>query len=159
MVKFKWKFIKKISLDKSEFKDWYTNDLGAVVTKSDLISCTCCNEKNSHKMRCYRLDCNSTECNVDELCLEKYKILQCSRKPEVLCLYKLNEHGDGVKINIKRRGMSSELKDIINELIFEKDISMPKRILIQLSKKKYNEGENAIDKPTLEQVQNYIKYL
>jgi hypothetical protein len=33
------------------------------------------------------------------------------------------------------------------------------RILIQLSKKKYNEGENAIDKPTLEQVQNYIKYL
>ena len=68
MVKFKWKFIKKINLDKSEFKDWYTNDLGAVVTKSDLISCTCCNEKNSHKMRCYRLDCNSTECNVDELC-------------------------------------------------------------------------------------------
>ena len=55
--------------------------------------------------------------------------------------------------------MSSEVKDIINELIFEKDISMPKRILIQLSKKKYNEGENAIDKPTLEQVQNYIKYL
>ena len=73
MVKFKWKFIKKISLDKSEFKDWYTNDLGAVVTKSDLISCTCCNEKNSHK------------------------ILQCSRKPEVYYkLYKLNEHGDVV---------------------------------------------------------------
>jgi hypothetical protein len=45
--------------------------------------------------------------------------------------------------------MSSEVKDIINELIIQKDISMPKRILIQLSKKKYNEGENAIDKPTL----------
>ena len=36
---------------------------------------------------------------------------------------------------------------------------MHKKIMIQLSKKKYNEGENAIDKPTLEQVQNYIKYL
>ena len=62
------------------------------------------------------------------------------------CVYKLNDHGDDVKINIKRRGMSSEVKDIINELIYEKDISMPKRIMIQLSKKKHNEGENAIDK-------------
>ena len=59
MVKFKWKFIKKINLSKSEFKDWYTNDLVAEVIKNDLINCTCCNEKNSHKMRCYRLDCNS----------------------------------------------------------------------------------------------------
>jgi hypothetical protein len=41
--------------------------------------------------------------------------------------------------------MSSDVKDIINELIFEKDISIPKRILIQLSKKKYNEPKNAID--------------
>ena len=57
------------------------------------------------------------------------------------CLYKLNDHDKDVAINKKSRGISSEVKDVINELVFDKDISMPKRIMIKFSKskKKYNE--------------------
>ena len=35
MVKFKWKFIKKTNLNKSNFQDWYLNDLVATVIELD----------------------------------------------------------------------------------------------------------------------------
>ena len=43
--------------------------MGASIEKGDLVSCTCWDEKNSHKMRCFGLDSNSSECNIDELCM------------------------------------------------------------------------------------------
>ena len=159
MVKFQWKLCKKMSLDKLSFKDWYTNDLAACVIKNDLIGCTCCDEKNSHKMRCIRLDCNSTQCNIEKLCEVKYKILQCTRKANVYVMYKLNDHPSGVEVNKKSRGISNKVKEIINNFVFDNDISMPKKIQIKLGKKKYTEGNDIIDQPTLEQIQNYIKYM
>ena len=48
------------------------------------------------------------------------------------CLYKLNDHDKDVAINKKSRGIHSEVKYVINELVFDKNISMPKRIMIML---------------------------
>jgi ribosome biogenesis protein Nip4 len=55
------------------------------------------------------------------------------------------------------------MKNLINDLIYEKDISVPKKISIKLKSKNYvekrTEGNKVFDVPTLTQVQNYVKYL
>ena len=114
-------------------------------------------------MHCIRLTCSGIECNKEELCTVKYKILRCTRNDHKYYVYRLNKHRDDMEISSKTvHGIKNKVKDIIDNLIFEKDISLPKKIHIKLNSKKYVEGEiklNAIDKPTLQQVQNYIKYL
>jgi hypothetical protein len=55
------------------------------------------------------------------------------------------------------------IKNLINDLIDEKDISIPKKISIKLNSKNYiekrTEGNKVLDVSTLTQVQNYVKYL
>ena len=55
--------------------------------------------------------------------------------------------------------MVFKVKDYIRDLINQKNMSMPKKIHIKLSGKKYNQKIKEDELPSLEQVQNYIKYL
>jgi hypothetical protein len=55
------------------------------------------------------------------------------------------------------------MKNLVNELIFDKDVSVPKKIAITLNSQKYiekrTEDNKIYDVPTLSQIQNYVKYL
>jgi hypothetical protein len=78
-------------------------------------------------------------------------------------LYRLNNHEDDFEIKSKKKyGIPNKIKEIVNEYLYEKDITMPKKIHIKLNGRKYKIGPNKIDDediPTLEQIQNYVKYL
>ena len=102
MVKFQWHFVEKKMMDKKKFKDWYSGDLAATVTQNDLISCTCWNGKNSHKMNCIRLVCAGIECNQNELCSVRYKIHRCTKKNDIYWVYRLNDHNDDIEVINKK---------------------------------------------------------
>ena len=74
MTRSKWNKINRIVLDKSQFKDWYTNELIAMCDKSNKIICNCCNITQNHKMTCRYFYCSGNECNNNGICGVKYKI-------------------------------------------------------------------------------------
>jgi hypothetical protein len=56
--------------------------------------------------------------------------------------------------------MHHYVKEIINRLIYDKDICKPIKIFNKLSKRKYKKKfQQKIDRPTLPQLQNYVKYI
>ena len=157
--KLKWVFIEKMKLKPKEFQDWYTCELAAVVDYHNKPNCNCCNQSGlPHKMSNMLLSCKNELCNKDRLCNVRYKINKCENK-EIYHLYQLNEHEENIKPVGKKHGIQNKIKDYINDLITEKNISMPKKIQIKLSGKKYKEKIEKDELPSLEQIQNYVKYL
>ena len=71
----------------------------------------------------------------------------------------MNEHEENIKPVGKKHGIQNKIKDYIDDLINDKNISMPKKIHIKLSGKKYSKTIEEYELPSLEQVQNYVKYL
>ncbi len=88
-------------------------------------------------MSCRYLLCSDYLCNKNGTCDVKYKILNCE-KNDIYHIYRQNEHEEDLNIEKKtNHGISNFMKDLINDLIYEKDISMPKKISIKLNSKKY----------------------
>ena len=169
MVKLDWRFKEKIQFKScKEFKDWYTTVLIATCDKNNKVRCNCCSSCVNHKMNMRLLWCSGDQCNKNSACEVRYKILSCENKNQVYHIYQLNEHAEvdaqeNIATKKKVRGITNYVKDLINVLIYDKDVSMPKKIHVKLNSKKYIEKRKVEDKvydvPTLQQIQNYIKYL
>jgi hypothetical protein len=156
--------VEKIIKSKIQFKDWYTTELIAVCSKNNKVKCCCCNISQSHKMSCRYLYCGGDECNKSGACNVRYKVLNCDKKAEIYHVYRENEHDESDKVQKKiNHGISNLMKSLVNELIFDKDVSVPKKIAIKLNSQKYiekrTEDNKIYDVPTLSQIQNYVKYL
>ena len=96
------------------------------------------------------LYCKNETCNKDQLCNVRYKINKCENK-EIYHLYQLNWI-----LKSKKHGILNNVKEYIDELIYEKDVSI-KRYISNYLTKKYNILQS--DLPSLQQIQNYVKYL
>ena len=164
----KFEFIEKLFFKtKKEFQDWYKSKLAATVKHNNTVNCNCCRQSNGvHKMQMLMLNCTSKNCNQTTLCNVRYKIFHFNdqhKEEDVYHLYRLNNHEDDFEIKSKKKyGIPNKIKEIVNEYLYEKDITMPKKIHIKLNGRKYKKGPNKIDDediPTLEQIQNYVKYL
>ena len=112
------------------------------------------------------LDCTRRNCNQTTLCNIRYKILHCNdqhNEEDVYHLYRFNNHEDDCETKSKKKfSIPNRIKEIVNEYLNDKATTMPKKIHIKLNGKKYKNGLNKIDeddKPTLEQIQNFVKYL
>ena len=118
MTRTKWDKIDRKVMNKSQFKDWYTNELIATCDKSNKIKCNCCKITQNHKMSCRYLLCSGYECNKNGTCDVKYKILNCE-KNDIYHIYRQNEHEEDLNIEKKtNHGISNLMKDLINDLIY-----------------------------------------
>ena len=66
------------------------------------------------------LYCNANSCNLINECVVRYKVTYCLKSKEYL-IYKLNSH-------VTERGITPLDKKLIQSLIFENDVSIPKQI-------------------------------
>ena len=83
---------------------------------------------NDIRLVCNRISCNSE----DHLCNVKYKILRCCNQNKYTLL-QIGEHINNKEESVvKSRGIQHYVKDFIDDLIFERDISAPKKIDIKL---------------------------
>jgi hypothetical protein len=161
--KINWNFvgISKFK-DLNEFKDWYSG-VNAIVKHNNSVTCTSCcgGSKPVHQMNEIRLVCNSQACNNKErTCEFKYKVLHCSKQHEKYRIYEHGVHAGVPDTDEKKRGIKNYVKDMIKECIYEKDISLPAKIQIKLRGKKFKcKFNEEVDIPSLEQIQNYVKYL
>jgi hypothetical protein len=100
--------------------------------KSNLTNCTICLD-NGHKM-IYRLrSCSSAECNDSKECTYRNKILKCCRTKKIH-LYSLHSHNIPERSKSDRNhGLTNVVKELVEQLIFEKNISRPKKLLVDLA--------------------------
>jgi hypothetical protein len=161
-VVLKWNLISKLTFkNKKELKDFLSSSLNAITTHKNKVTCNCCsNLEKGHQMNDIRLKYNSVSCNNENhLCEVKYKILQCSNKNKYE-IYQIGKQTSEERETTQCRGIHYYVNDLIKDLIFEKDISQPKKIEIKLRGRKYaSKFKNEIDIPSLEKIQNYTKYL
>ncbi len=63
-----WKIVSKLNFsNNSEFKDWVSSSLNAIITHNNSVTCTCCNDLDKHhKMNYILLKCNKTSCNSED---------------------------------------------------------------------------------------------
>jgi hypothetical protein len=124
--------------------------------KSNKQNCTMCDKtKKKHAMK-YRLGfCNNEECNREEICLIRYKSVTCDNA--FIRLYRLNQHSSQTVISTpKAHGIIQEIKEYIDNIIYENNICEPKKIHIRLHSSQYKPSITIM--PTLNQIQNYINY-
>ena len=75
-----WKIMSKLNFsNNSEFKDWVSSSLNAIITHNNSVTCTCCYDLDKHhNMNYILLMCNKASCNSeDHLCDVKYIIIRC----------------------------------------------------------------------------------
>jgi hypothetical protein len=123
-------------------------------------NCTICKNKpvfKVHKMRVRYGWCSSKLCNKDEECPFKYREITCLQDN---CIYlsTLGEHSNHESVDKeKKHGIHQVIKPIIEEIIHRCNISRPKRVHIKLHDKEFEKIAKSI-MPTLQQIENYIKY-
>jgi hypothetical protein len=87
-------------------------------------------------MKDIRLICNRITCsNENRICGVKYKILRCCNKNKYT-VYQIGDHVNNNEESVEKsskRGIQHYVKDLIDNLIFERDISTPKKIHIKLN--------------------------
>ncbi len=99
--------------------------MAAVVEKHNKPNCNCWNQNGSP----YHVSNMLLSCyNV------RFKILKCENQ-EIYHLYQLNEHEEDIKLVSKKHGIQNKIKEYIDDLINDRNISMPKKIHIKLSGK------------------------
>ena len=75
-------------------------------------------------------------------------------------MYQLYEHFDNEATYVpeESRGIDKKVKKLIEKIIQKKDISQPKEIEIELSKKRYKKKLFGKAIPTSMQLRNYLAY-
>ena len=119
-IKYNWEYVKQFDNEKG-MELFLLANVKTSTEKSNVYSCTICAD-NSHKMMYKLRVCSSVECNSQSICSFKYKVLKCCRnnKYEV---YSLNSHNIGQKSETdKNHGLTNAVKDIIENLIFQKNV-------------------------------------
>ena len=123
-------------------------------------TCTMCEKnKNSHKMKIQYNYCINQDCNKFDACKKEYKTTICMKSEDANFrkhfFYQIGVHNSIQLHKEKPRGISTQTKDVIEEIIHEFDCK-PKNIHLKLLKPLY---KSRIDiYPDLSQIQNYIKY-
>jgi hypothetical protein len=119
--------------------------------KSNLTNCTICLDKG-HKMIYQLRSYSSAECNDSKECTYCNKILKCCRTKKIH-LYSLHSHNIPKRSKSDRNhGLTNVVKELIEQLIFEKNISRPKKLLVELGANK------EIEMPSMDQIRNFVKY-
>ena len=157
----KLNFVKiKSNLNANGVDFFYNSIRKTTVQTVQTVKCTECKQEIvNHKMVVQRLDCVSKHCNsVDKQCAVKYKTIKCL-KTSNYTIYQLNSHqneddSNSIDVN-ERHGFSKELKIIIEKLIHQKEITLPRKIrdYLILNQTKYN----LAFVPSLTKFQNYIQ--
>lgn len=145
----------------AESEHYFERGRPKVVVKSNKPNCTICNNSDGHQMKVQYMDCYKTECNGK--CETRYKLMQCLSLSKCV-IYSLNEHEivavsapieEQTKIKM-RRGLSHSTKEAIETILNEKNLRVPNKIYIELTKNKDKYKLNYY--PNLHQIQNYLKY-
>ena len=150
-------------VDTFESKDahdrFFSSRIETSTVKSNRMKCTVCEvNRNNHDMKYCKRTCASLSCNELKLCKFQYKVLTCLKSESKIKVYSLNEHNlteQTKPTNHKSYKICYSVKEKIEEIIFEKNIYYPKKIEEAL--KQYDDLLDTL-RPTLEQIQNYIKY-
>jgi hypothetical protein len=96
--------------------------------------------------------CSFAECNDSKECTYRNKILKCCRTKKIH-LYSLHSHNIPERSKSDRNhGLTNVVKELIEQLIFEKNISRPKKLLVELGANK------EIEMPSMDQIRNFLKY-
>jgi hypothetical protein len=105
--------------------------------KYNKTSCTICKDQHKHKMF-YKLGfCTNTICNQQSLCNIRYKATYCNEAH--IKLYRLNEYERGIVFDPPQKsfGISAKAKEIIGNLVYEHQITKPKKLHIRLHKNEF----------------------
>ena len=88
--------------------------LCAMVDKNNKRKCTVCNSNNdSHRMETILLVCNSSACNLVDLCNVRNKVSHCLNSQK-LFFYKINDHDvEPEPIYVKTIEIISKVKSLI----------------------------------------------
>ena len=145
----------------SLLKSFCYSKLVATINKNNKTNCTICeSNKNGHKMETLLLRCDGQSCNSAGICPVRHKITHCLHSTDYQ-FFKLYEHEVEPVAVFKHHGITSKVKQIIKSLIFEYDITLPKKIEKKLHnkyKEKITDDENE-RMPNLSQIQNLVKGL
>jgi len=163
--KYDWKdlYVKEFN-NREKFFNYVDINLNAIIDKSNKTNCTVCSENSnaSHKMEVIYLLCNAPKCNLVDLCEVRYKVNHCLNNDKYF-FSQLNKHDEDYEPEVRsvptRRGLTPEVKKILDHLMYECDISLPKRLEKKLHNKyksEIEENENEV-MPSLAKIQNYIK--
>jgi hypothetical protein len=83
--------------------------------------------------------------------------MKCCRTNKIE-LYSVESHNIQQRSAADRKhGLPHEVKEIVENLIFEKNVSRPKKLLVELSVRE-DEILKTVGFPTLDQLRNYLKY-
>ena len=155
-----WKFLTEVTVTEEEFKQYANMQLCASIQRRNKDNCTKCDHRESHKMSSIYLIFNNPECKMK--CLVEYKALKCPKKDKFIIM-KLNDHEEPIEQRefSTKRGVTPRVKELIEKLIFEYDIGMPKKIHMKIHNKykktiEKTQGENL---PTLGQIQDFVRNL
>ena len=127
-----------------------------VVHHSNKSKCSICTENiTMHSMQTQYRNCSAEACQG--ACNVRYKALKCENNPNCF-IYSFNEHkqAEALLFSSNRHGIEEKIKEIINNLIENKNIRTPSKILKHLS---FNQELYGIKNlPKLTQIQNYAKH-
>ena len=161
-------FIKGRSDTIAEFEAFKYTLPNTIVLTNNHVNCQVCKKlgvtkTSKHQMQQTYLACSSKSClskpMVVGLCPAKLKVETCSLTKKVI-LYQLYEHLDNEATYVpeESRGIDKKVKKLIEKIIQKKDISQPKEIEIELSKKRYKKKLFGKAIPTSMQLRNYLAY-
>jgi hypothetical protein len=147
--KLNWKFKKgfESSTDLATFMDTI---ICASTSHNNKKNCYLneCDSDINHEMRIIRLKCTHKDC--ENQCNVKYLIEKCDIS-KIYNLYQLNEHDNNEidnfvrtnnEVKIKKHGLLTIVKELIEEIINTKNITKAKKIYIKLHGKKYKDRKN-----------------
>ena len=126
-----WQFLTEVTVTEEEFKQYANMQLCASIQRRNKDNCIKCDHRESHKMASIYLICNNAECEMK--CLVEYKALKCSKKDKFIIM-KLNDHEEPIEPRefSTKRGVTPRVKELLEKLIFEYDIGMPKKIQMKI---------------------------
>ena len=155
-----WQFYTQVTLNADKFKPYANMKLLASIVRHNHVNCTKCDHSVSHKMDSIYLICNNASC--EGKCLVEYKAYKCP-KHNVYIIMKLNEHEEELDQRdfTTKRGITPRVKRLLENLIYEYDIGMPKKLHMKCLTK-YKEKIEACTSeamPTLIQIQDYVRNL
>ena len=128
--KLNWQFLYCESFaNNSDFRNFADYKLSAITSKNNKINCTQCNNNDKHKMEYITLLCNNADCNLVDLCNVRYKVYHCMKKNKYK-FFRLNDHEQPIlpRVITSRKGITPVVKSLINSLIHDYDISIPKKL-------------------------------
>jgi len=121
--------------------------------------CEIC-KSTTHKMKVQYCHCKNPFCFECEPCAKKYLVKVCLKSEDVKYqkhwFYEVEgEHNSNRFDRFKLRGMSTVVKELVEDIIYNHDCK-PKKIHIKLGSESYFSQVDVM--PDLSQIQSYVRY-